>query len=261
MPGVKYQLGPALRSRAGLYCFDGLSKSAIRSWATAARSKHAIIPQGAAIQWLHHRAFGRIDTPELGGSYVAEFFWNHTPVPSHEPFRAPKLQRPPDEWNIEGMRDGSYVLVSPTSGWAKKMWNVDKWVEVMKTLRDRLGIGFVLTGGSEDWQKEHCAMLAAKAGEMMRNYSNKTSLKEFLWLVSHAQLVLSVDGATSHLAQAFGVPSLTLFGPTNKDNWHRETPSHIAVQAPVSHDGKRLMRNLGVPSVLEALKRLLPLAG
>jgi ADP-heptose:LPS heptosyltransferase len=50
--------------------------------------------------------------------------------------------------------------------------------------------------------------------------SGATTLQGFLALCHGARMVISVDGSASHIASAFGRPTLTLFGPTDPAHWH-----------------------------------------
>jgi ADP-heptose:LPS heptosyltransferase len=256
MPGVVYQAGFPLRWRSHLYCFDRLSKSAWRTLMAPAGRKQAILPEIEEVKWYHRPLFGVRTVPEISSSYVAEYFWEHTPVPSTEPFRTPKLESPPDDWKVEGVEKGSYVLLNPTSGWRQKMWNASRWAEVLRALHERHGWRFVMTSASTDWQINHCQEIAEQAGPIIQSLASGTTLKQFLWLCAGSKAVLTVDGAASHLSQAFGVPTLTLFGPTCRHNWHRATDVNIALQAGPSKDGKCSMRNLDTATVLEGASRL-----
>lgn len=209
------------------------------------------------MQWFHRPLFGHVIVPELGDRYVAEYFWENTPATTTEPFRLPRLKSPPDTWRPDGMEAGSYLLLNPTSGWRQKCWTAARWAEVLKALHDSTGRRFLMTSASTDWQTEHCREIARLAGPCVQSLTGRTTLENFLWLCAKARGVLTVDGAASHLAQAFGVPSLTLFGPTNLANWHRNTPRNLALQAPPSKDGKRRLKNLPVPAVCETAAQLL----
>ncbi len=256
MPGVEFQSGPALRWRSHLYCFDRLSKSAIRTIFTPAGRKQGILPEIEEVKWYHKYIFGPRTVPEIADTYVAEYFWQHTPVPSTEPFRMPRLQRPPDDWQIASVGDRPYILINPTSGWRQKMWKAERWVELLKELNARHGWQFIMTSVSTDWQVNHCREIAEGAGDVVQSLASGTTLEQFLWLCSRARMVFTVDGAASHLAQAFGVPTLTMFGPTSSANWHRATDRSICVQAGPSKDGKRSMRNLPTAEVLAAVSGL-----
>jgi ADP-heptose:LPS heptosyltransferase len=257
MRGVRFRRGLPMAYHGHLYCFDPLSKSALRSLLAPSRIKKFVLPEKREMRWFHGSLFRDLIVPELGDRYVAEYFWESTPVPSATPFRPPRLERPPDEWKPEGFQDGPFVLVNPTSGWRQKNWLPDCWAETLSALRKESGLKFVMTSGSIDWQIQHCREIQEKCGSLVYNIASGTSLKNFLWLCSRAQAVLTVDGAASHLARAFGVKSITLFGPTNYRNWHYSSSGHVAVQAPPSKDRICRLRNLASEDVIDAAHRML----
>src|SRR5262245_172342 len=207
MPGVRYRRGLPLAYHGHLYCFDPLSKSAFRSLLAPSRIKRCVLPERREMKWFHGPLFGDPIVPELGDQYVAEYLWQNTPVPSLAPFRPPRLDRPPDQWKPDGFEAEPFILVNPTSGWRQKSWMPDGWVKMLATLHAETGLRFVMTSASVDWQVQHCREIEGKSGPYVRNLSSGTSLESFLWLCSRARAVLTVDGAASHLAQAFGVKS------------------------------------------------------
>lgn len=252
MEGVAYQAGLPLAWRSHLVCYDPLNKSAVRSLLAPAGKKQCVLPEKREMQWFHRPLFGEVIVPELGDQYVAEYFWKNTPVPAKEDFRSPRLAPPPDAWRPGGLDNEPFVLLNPTSGWRQKCWQAESWAEVLKSLHKKMGWRFLMTSASTDWQIAHCREISELAGPFVQSLANRTTLANFLWLCAHAQAVLTVDGAASHLAQAFGVRSLTLFGPTSLANWHRATPHNVAIQAHESKDGKRRLKNLPASEVLEA---------
>ena len=250
MPGVEFVKGLALSPARSLYCFDPLNKSAFRSLLAPVVKRHHVRPAQVELHWYHPLIFSRPLNPELGDSYVAEYFWANTPVPANGPFRAPVLSKPPDDWAPEGLLPGEFLLVNPTSGWKKKMWTVGGWTAVLRSLGS--GCRFVITHAGSEWQSAHCEGIAAATGAEIR----PTTLRQFLWLCANARAVLSVDGAASHLAAAFGVKCFTLFGPTSLANWHRPAPGQIAFQAPPDNAGSRVLKKLAPEPVVEALASL-----
>ena len=250
MPGVEFVRGLAPAPARSLYCFDPLSKSAFRSLLAPVLERHLIRPTQAELRWYHPLVFSPPSIPELGDSYVAEFFWANTPVPANGPFRPPVLSKPPDDWAPEGWKAGRFILVNPTSGWKKKMWTVDGWAAVIRSIGS--GCRFVLTHAGSEWQTAHCEGIAAATGATIQ----PTTLRQFLWLCANARAVLSVDGAASHLAAAFGVKCFTAFGPSNLAQWHHPVPGHIAFQAPPDQKGIRSLKKLEAGPVIEALGAL-----
>ncbi len=250
MEGVEFQSGFPIAWKKNLYCYDPLRKSALRSFLAPSLRRYCILPEKREMEWFQPALFRRIIVPELGDQYVAKYFWRNTPVPSNGEFRPPRLKLPPSGWKPAEMGEESFILVNPTSGWRKKSWLAERWVETLKALHEQYGIPFVMTSASAGWQLDQCREITNKSGGIVRTIE-KTSLENFLWLCSRARLVLTVDGAASHLAQAFKAPSVTLFGPTNLGNWHTPAKLNLAVQAAEENDGVRRMRNLPVDAVIE----------
>jgi ADP-heptose:LPS heptosyltransferase len=250
MPGVEFVKGLALAPALSLYCFDPLNKSAFRSLLAPVLERHLVRPAQAELHWYHPIIFSRPRNLELTDSYIAEYFWANTPVPANGPFRPPVLSRPPDEWAPEGWKAGKFILVNPTSGWKKKMWTVEGWTAALNSLADRHR--FVITSAKADWQVAHCRGIAAATGAAIQ----PTTLRQFLWLCANARAVLSVDGAASHLAAAFGVKCFTVFGPTIMEQWHRPAPGQRAFQAPLNEAGIRSLKKLESAPVVEALAAL-----
>jgi ADP-heptose:LPS heptosyltransferase len=250
MSGVETVRGQPLVPSGDLYCFDPLNKSALRSLLAPVARRHLVIPERAELAWYHRFLFPVPTGPELGDSYVAEFFWERTPVPATGGFRPPRLAAPPGDWAPDARPADGFVLVNPTAGWRKKSWTAGGWVALLRSLGPQ---NLILTGGGADWQRGQCREIA----DAVRGKFSGTSLREFLWLCANARAVLTVDGSASHLAAAFGVPCFTLFGPTSLANWHRPGPGHAAFQAAPDTDGVRRLRKIPPEPVIAALGKFL----
>lgn len=255
MEGVRWQRGLPFAWRSHLYCFDPLNKSAWRSLLAPAGKKLCILPGKSEMSWFHRPLFGDVIVPGLGDRYVAEYFWALAPVPANGPFRPPRLTAPPAAWRPGGVEE-PFILVNPTSGWRRKNWLPDRWAEVLRGLHQAGAPSFVMTSASTDWQIGHCREIEKSAGPVVRRLAGGTTLENFLWLCANARMVLSVDGAASHLAAAFGVGTLTLFGPTSIHNWHYPAGKSVALQASTDKDGKARVRNLPAAEVLAAALEL-----
>jgi len=254
--GAQFQIGPQFIPRKHLYCFDHQSKSALRAAFTPAWHKCCIIPEKREVFWYHRPVFSEVIVSEIGDRYAAEYSWAQTPVPTSSPFRPPRLNRPQDSWKPPGTGDTPYVLLNATSAWRHKSWMPDRWAQVLRVLHAEHGFHFVLTSASTDWQIQNCRDIESLTGPYVHSLASGTSLEQFLWLCANASLVLTVDGAASHLAAAFGRRSLTLFGRTSVHRWHFPTERNIALKAPPSRDGICRLRDLDVPTVMRAALEL-----
>jgi ADP-heptose:LPS heptosyltransferase len=143
------------------------------------------------------------------------------------------LEVPPPEWCPPAWNDEPYLLLNPVSAWKRKCYDAKKWASVLARVSDLGFTRVLLSGGGESWQREHCAEIMAKAAERGVNevidLSGQTSLRQYIFMVSRARAVICVDGAASHLAQAFDVPCVTLFGPSYRWLWHTPCPHHMAL--------------------------------
>lgn len=252
MDGVRLQEGMPLVPKQHLYCFDPLNKSAMRALIAPAWSKTCILPEKREMAWFHRFIFGQIIVPELADHYVAKYFWDNIPVPSSAAFQPPRLKSPPEEWRPPGFDDAPFILLNATSGWKSKNWIPAAWANVIHAIHDSGGPRMIMTSATNDWQLEHCREIVQLAPDKTSMLEHGTTLKNFLWLCANARMILTVDGAAAHLAVAFGVPGLALFGATNIHNWHFKTERNHALRAISDKSGKYKMRNLVEADVIDA---------
>jgi len=110
-----------------------------------------------------------------------------------------------------------------------KNWTAEKWAITINRLAQH-GIGpVVMTSGTQDWQKEHCAAICRQLIEPIECIAGETTIKNYLWIIWNAKAVLTVEGSAGHIAAAFKRRCLTLFGHTNAVCLHRETAYSRAV--------------------------------
>ena len=228
MPAVSFRSKPSLRAYDALWCFDYTRKSAFFSFLSRATRKNLLINPGAPVQWHHRTIFSDVFAPDPGQDYIAKYYWRHIDVGGTEPFGPPKLKAAPAAWEFPLSSKG-YLHVNPTSGWKSKNWTPEKWARTIDRLTE-LGIGpIVMTSGDQEWQKEHCERICQQVKCPIANLAGLTTLENYLWIIWHAKLVLTVDGSASHIAAAYQRKCVTLFGHTNAAHWHRETEYSRAV--------------------------------
>jgi len=222
--------GGAFRRASQVISFDPRSRACLEALTTFAPDKRLIVSQEKQLKPWHAFFF---PTERLvrddSAQYRAEYFFDVIAENSSMSFRPPRLAMPPKDWSMEGL-PSEYVLVHPTSAWKRKCWLPEHWALTMREL-ERCGIGpFVVTGGSEAWEIEHVREIAANGGKFI-DIAGKTSLSQYLAVVANAKAVLCVDGSSSHLAAAFGKPTVTLFGPSSPLHWHFPTHNLRAIDA------------------------------
>jgi ADP-heptose:LPS heptosyltransferase len=96
-------------------------------------------------------------------------------------------------------------------------WPVDRFAEVVRGLVAR-GHHVVLTGGADD--VERALAVAESAGlDDAAVLAGRLDLQPFAAVVAAASLLVTVDTGAAHLASAYGIPSVVLFGPAPPEAW------------------------------------------
>jgi ADP-heptose:LPS heptosyltransferase len=104
---------------------------------------------------------------------------------------------------------GAYAVLHPFASEPGKTWPAGRFLAVAEYLRDKAALEPVFLAGPGDDP-------AAFAGfRMVRN----APLAQVKNLMAGAQLFIGNDSGPAHIAAAFGVPEVVLFGPSDPVNW------------------------------------------
>jgi len=155
-------------------------------------------------------------------------------VPRVEIPRA-KLVAPQDGQELPAQ----YAVLHPFASAPEKAWPMDRFLAVARHLRDRAGLEpLVLAGPADD----------VSAVQEFRVYRN-APLSEVKRVMAGAQLFVGNDSGPAHIAAAFGVPVVVLFGPSDPVTW-----APWCTEAQVLTAGR--MDEIGVPAVIAAAEGL-----
>lgn len=245
--------GPDLKSNyQTLWTTSWGSRAARRALRIRATRKILQANSPTHLRWWHRLIYDQRRVTPIA-EYWGSYFWR---VAGGDPerFSPPRLISPPESWRPAALPEGSYGLANPTAAWPSKLWSPDKWATI---LDHPSSLPWVMTGGGSDFELEHSAQIASRTKTSFSNLSGKTSLKEYIYIISRAAFVLCVDGSSAHLAQAFGVPCITLFGPVEEQRWHWPCRANrILCARHFTEQASPKMDDLPVKPVLEELQRL-----
>src|SRR5207247_361165 len=126
----------------------------------------------------------------------------------------------------------------PGSARQEKLWEPERWAEVIKYFGSNDGIDLVLTSGPSQDEQTHIAAIKNRTQHEIIDLSGETDLLTLAALIGQARLLVTVDSAPVHMAAATRTPLVILFGPTNPFHWRpRESPAvvlHGKSAAPVT---------------------------
>jgi ADP-heptose:LPS heptosyltransferase len=246
--------GSVRKSRARALLYNEFSDSAVRDFHTVDHYLHLLQPLRAALGGDDAQWAGPLG-PVL-----------HLPPGAHE--------QAASALDAAGMREEPFAILHPGSARPEKYWEPACWIHLVRHLREKLGVHCVLTGGTDAFERAHLTAVTAAneriaaTGGVGRfaNLAGSLDLLGFAALVERARLVVSCDTAIVHLASAFRVPQVALFGPTNPFHWRPRHERAIVFSAaqpegPLHsfdpHMKGASMRHLSTEPVIRATEALL----
>jgi heptosyltransferase-2 len=125
------------------------------------------------------------------------------------------------------------IGVSPGAAYgAAKRWLPERFGEAASRLAEDIGGSVAVFGSAAE--KPMCDEVAGAAPlSSVRNFAGETSLREFIDMTAACHLFLTNDSGAMHIASALGVPSVTVFGPTDEGATGPLGPAARLVREPV----------------------------
>jgi heptosyltransferase-2 len=105
------------------------------------------------------------------------------------------------------------VGVSPGAAYGSaKRWLPERFAEAAQRIAKDLGGSVAVFGSSaERGMADEVARLSGG-----RNFAGETALKAFIDMTAACSIFLTNDSGAMHIASALGIPSVTIFGPTDE---------------------------------------------
>jgi lipopolysaccharide heptosyltransferase I len=147
--------------------------------------------------------------------------------------RFPLGIRPEDEDRVTSELDAhglkEYFVLNPGGGWQSKCWPAERYGVLHRRLKERLGLGGVVSVGPGE---EHLAQRVIEAAGDLPPGVLSLGLGPLMSLLKRAKFVVSADTGPLHLASALGAPVVGLFGPTDPSRNGPYSSRDIAIRNP-----------------------------
>ncbi len=127
-----------------------------------------------------------------------------------------------------GWKEGDLkVVIHAAASLPAKQWPLDRFAEVMRSLRDNNHARFVYTGAKSDSRLYEEIERQGPFGGL--NLCGVTSVRENIAVYRACDLFFGVDSGPMHMAAAAGIPVVALFGPTDERKWGPWGSGHAIV--------------------------------
>ena len=109
------------------------------------------------------------------------------------------------------------VVVHPGASLPERRWPAESFADVARALSAD-GYRVVLTGSADE--RPLAVSVAGAAGLAAEDVlAGRTPLSALAAITAHARLVVCGDTGVAHLATAYGIPAVVLFGPMSPARW------------------------------------------
>ncbi len=153
-------------------------------------------------------------------------------IPGNEQRLCLDLTADEKSWAAERLGPGPWVAVNPGASYgAAKRWIPERFAAVADGLVDAYGVRIVLTGGPGEADIGRDIEAAMKSPAL--NLIGRTSVRELMATLAHCRLAVTNDSGPMHIAAAFGVSIVVVFGPTDHTTTSPRTESCRIVRVPV----------------------------
>ena len=109
----------------------------------------------------------------------------------------------------------SLVVIHASSRWKFKEIPIKTWANIIDALKAKK-IHVVLSGSKDDLKTNQAILDLSKSKPML---THDFSIEDTAALYKVADLVVTIDSMSTHLASAMKTPVVSIFGPTNDLNW------------------------------------------
>jgi heptosyltransferase-1 len=151
----------------------------------------------------------------------------------------------------------NYAVLIPGARWRTQVWPAEKFGE----LASKLSIKTLILGTKSEIGAADTISSLSQGKSL--SLAGKTSLKELVEIIRHAQFVLSNDSGPMHIAAALHVPVFALFGPTDSIRTGPYGKGHTIIREDVTCapcfkktcKDMKCMNNLSAEKVHEIIKK------
>jgi len=161
----------------------------------------------------------RIPIPTLDVHAIDRYLWVATMLSLDDeppdltihlpPETVPNVERLLDERGVHASRP--LVVLVPGTIWETKHWTIEGFAGVAREL---LSSGFAVALAGTKRDRSRCRQIAAVAPGAC-DLSGKTSPADLAALIQRAELCVTNDSGSMHVAASLGKPMVSVFGPTN----------------------------------------------
>lgn len=107
----------------------------------------------------------------------------------------------------------NFIILNPATSWQSKNWPWEYFAALGNKLVERFGLPILLIGATAD--KQVTSNIAKKMQHPCIDIAGQTTLNQLGAIAEQARLFISGDTGPLYIAEALGVRTISMWGPTN----------------------------------------------
>jgi len=127
------------------------------------------------------------------------------------------------------MGEGEWLAINPGAAYGSaKRWYPEKFALVADNLASEYGMRVLIIGGKSE--REVSEQIEADMKTKPLNLCGRTTVREMMAVLSQCRLMVTNDSGPMHVAAAFNVPVVAVFGPTDHTTTSPRSTDHRIVR-------------------------------
>ncbi len=119
---------------------------------------------------------------------------------------------------LDGMKEkGRKIIIHTGSGWNVKLWENDKWVELLKKINNLGKFKFIFVGGTKE-EKKSFGEISSRLNFKTYSLIGKINLSELMLVLRSGDYFIGIDSGPRNMAHLADIPSISLLGPGPKNH-------------------------------------------
>ncbi len=135
------------------------------------------------------------------------------------------------EKGLNGKRRDRVVVIHPGSGSKKKVWPLERFIELVQILQSRYQLHILIVLGPAEGMEVQRAF--EKIGPPSLTIVRGLSLLQLASIMEGCKLFIGNDSGISHMASALGIPTIAIFGPSDQKVWSPKGEKVLVVRKEV----------------------------
>lgn len=238
---------------------QGLFRTAVLSWLSGCKTRAGM----AEAREFGHIFYNKKIRQDKSNIHLADFYLKIAEAGGAKtssvkfilPENTESAQTTKELLAVSGIGEKKYAVLVPGSAHADKCWATENFAALADKISEKYGLSIIAVGTAGE--STLAEQIQGKAKTKVINFAGKTNIPVLVELLRGANLVISNDTGPGHIAAAFKIPIVIIFGRSNPARvMPYSRPECIAAVEPMdrgfkadSIDPKHNIKNITVDQV------------